>query len=128
MNRGTILYVAVALATAAGAWSMRPTGLTAAAYEDTGEALFPDFVEPTAAASLEVIGWDEEAAKVVTFKVQQKGGIWVIPSHNDYPADGTKRMGVAAASFVDVKKDIYFRDHPADHTQSGALVPHGHTA
>jgi len=127
MNRGTILYVAVALATAAGAWSMRPKDLTAVAYEDTGEALFPDFVDPTAAASLEVIGWDEEAAKVVTFKVQQKGGIWVIPSHNDYPADGTKRMGEAAASFVDVKKDIYFGDNPADHAKFGVLDPQGST-
>lgn len=127
MNRGTILYVAVALATAAGAWSMRPKDFATVAYEDTGEALFPDFVDPTSAASLEVIGWDEEAAKIVTFKVQQKGGIWVIPSHNDYPADGTKRMGEAAASFVDVKKDIYFGDNPTDHAKFGVLDPQGST-
>lgn len=127
MNRATMIYVAVALATAAGAWSMRPHEFSSVAYEDTGEALFPGFVDPTVATSLEVVGWDEEAAKVVTFKVQQKGGVWVIPSHNDYPADGTKRMGEAAASFIDVKKDMYFGENVADHAKFGVLDPQGAT-
>lgn len=125
MNRGTLIYVAVALVTAAGAWSVQPKPLPPATYEDTGEPLFPEFTDPTAATSLEVIGWDEDAARVVTFKVEQKGGVWVIPSHNDYPADGTARMGEAAASFVDVKKDIYLGDNPEDHAKFGVLDPQG---
>jgi len=125
MNRGTIIYVAVALATAAGAWSMRPAELPPVAYEDTGEALFPEFTDPTVAASLQVVAWDEDAANVVTFKVQQKGGVWVIPSHNDYPADGTERMGEAAASFIGVKKDLYLGENVADHAKFGVLDPQG---
>ncbi len=123
MNRGTILMVAIALGSAAGAWSMRPQVLPPATFEDTGEALFEGFTDPTVAASLSVVSWDEDQATVARFAVEQKEGRWVIPSHNDYPADGTERMGKAAASFVDVKKDTYFGDNPEDHAKFGVLDP-----
>lgn len=125
MNRGTIMMLAIALGTAAGAWSMRPKDLPPAQFEDTGEALFPDFTDPAVATALTVVSWDEDDAKVVRFAVEQKGGRWVIPSHNDYPADGTERMGKAAASFIDVEKDVYYGDKVEDHARFGVLDPEG---
>lgn len=125
MNRGTVIMVALALGSVALAWSARPQPLQAAAFEDTGEPMFAGFTDPTLATALEVVTWDDKAAKVVRFAVEQKAGRWVIPSHNDYPADGTERMGKAAASFIDVKKDIYYGDNAADHAKFGVLDPTG---
>ncbi len=125
MNRGTTILVALALGSAALAWSMRPKDLEAATFEDTGDPMFAGFTDPTLATSLEVTTWDEKTAKVQRFAVEQKQGRWVIPSHNDYPADGTERMGKAAASFIDTKRDLYYGDNAAEHAQYGVLDPTG---
>lgn len=123
MNRTTILYVVIALGSLGLAISMRPIEIATVAFEDTGTPLFPNFSDPAQATSLEVTGWDETAARVTNFKVEQKAGRWVIPSHNDYPADGTERMGKAAASFIDVKKDVLRSDRTEDHAQFGVEDP-----
>jgi uncharacterized protein YxjI len=125
MNRTTLIMVVLALGTSTLAWSMRPQELPPVQFEDTGELLFAQFTDPTTATSLSVVAWDEEDAKVVTFEVEQREGRWVIPSHNGYPADGTERMGKAAASFIDVKKDRYYGDDAADHAAFGVLDPDG---
>ncbi|MCA9694692.1 MAG: DUF4340 domain-containing protein [Myxococcales bacterium] len=119
----TALSVVIAAASLAGAISMRPVDIEVKPFEDTGTALFPDFDDPAKAASLEVIAWDEDEARYITFKVEQKDGSWVIPSHNDYPADGTEHMGKAASSFIDVKKDIVQSDRPEDHAAFGVIDP-----
>jgi hypothetical protein len=123
VNRTTIITALIALASLAGAIAMRPQPVAQVAYEDTGELLFPGFTDPQQASSLEVSGWDEASARVTNFKVELKDGKWVIPSHNDYPADGTERMGKAAASFIDVRKDIYRGDRPEDHAKFGLDEP-----
>jgi len=123
MNRTTILTAVVALASLGGALAMRPGPAPQVSYEDTGQLLFPSFTDPQQAASLEVIGWDDTAARNTSFKVELKDGRWIIPSHNDYPADGTERMGKAAASFIDVKKDIYRGDRPEDQSSYGLDDP-----
>lgn len=123
MNRTTILSAVIALGSLGLAIAMRPVEIAAVAYEDTGTPLFASFTDPAQATSLEVTGWDDTAARVTNFKVEQKAGRWVIPSHNDYPADGTERMGKAAASFIDVKKDILRSDRVEDHAQFGVEDP-----
>ncbi len=117
MNRTTIISVVIAASSLGLAVAMRPVELPPVAFEDTGTPLFPNFSDPAQAASLEVIGWDDAAARGTSFKVEQKAGRWLIPSHNDYPADGTERMGKAAASFIDVKKDILRSDRSEDHPE-----------
>lgn len=123
MNRTTLIMLALAAGSVGWAWSTRPQALPAAQYEDTGDALFPTFTDPSLATSLQVVAWDEESATPVTFSVKQKDGRWVIPSHEDYPADGTERMAKAAASFIDVKKDLYYGDKVEDHAAFGVLDP-----
>lgn len=123
MNRTTIIMVALALGSMGLAWNMRPLPPQTGSFEDTGTALSEGFTDPTLATALEVVTWDDKEAKVVRFAVEQKQGRWVIPSHNDYPADGTERMGKAAASFIDVKKDIYYGDNAAEHGQYGVIDP-----
>ncbi|HFE44027.1 MAG TPA: DUF4340 domain-containing protein, partial [Nannocystis exedens] len=123
MNRTTLISVAIALVSLAGAIAMRPVQIEPKPYEDTGDLLFPEFKDPALAASLEVTSWDDQAARMVSFKVEQKEGRWVIPSHNDYPADGTERMGKAAASFIDVRRDIVRSDRVEDHASFGVEDP-----
>ena len=123
MNRTTLISVVIALGSLGLAIWMRPIEVAAVAYEDTGDALFPNFTDPAQASSLEVTGWDDTGARVTNFKVEQKAGRWVIPSHNDYPADGTERMGKAAASFIDVKKDVLRSERVEDHAQFGVEDP-----
>jgi hypothetical protein len=125
MNRATTLLVVLALGSAAGAWSVRPKPLPALEDLETGQVLFEGFTDPTVATSLSVTSYDEESASVIRFAVEQKDGLWVIPSHNDYPADGTERMGKAAASFIGVKKDKQYGDRPEDHAAFGVLDPEG---
>ena len=123
MNRMTALSVVVALASLGGAYAMRPVEVEVKPYQDSGEELFPTFTDPEAAASLEVITWNEEEARFDQFKVELKEGVWVIPSHNDYPADAAEHMGKAAASFIGVKKDIVQSDRKEDHESFGVINP-----
>lgn len=123
MNRATLIMVACAAVTLGGALWMAPDTVYPAAFEDTGEPLFRDFTDFTGATSLAVVAWNEDSAKVTRFKVEQKAGRWVIPSHHDYPADAAERLGKAAASFIDVKRDIYYGDKPDDHARFGLLDP-----
>ena len=57
-------------------------------FSDQGEAFYPKFTDPLAAAALEVIEYDETSGTATPFKVQVKDGVWTIPSHYDYAADG----------------------------------------
>lgn len=127
MTRGTVIMAALALLSALGAYMMRPVEIPPAAFEDTGEPLFPDFVDPNVATHLEVREYDDEAAQLTRFSVKLEpsptGGQWVIPSHNNYPADGTEQMGKAAASFIGVKKDVVRSDAASDHAEFGVIDP-----
>ncbi len=123
MNRMTAISVVVALASLGGAYSMRPVEVEIQPYQDSGEELFPSFADAESAASLEVITWNEDEARFVQFKVELKEGVWVIPSHNDYPADASEHMGKAAASFIGVKKDIVQSDRKEDHASFSVINP-----
>ena len=123
MTRTTVIMAVMGLASIAGAYQMRPDPVPPAQYEDTGQPLFPEFKDPNAASDLKVVAWDDESATPIEFSVMQKDGKWVIPSHNDYPADGTERMAKAATSFLDVKKDTYLGDRVQDHAKFGVIDP-----
>ncbi|MEE9385929.1 MAG: DUF4340 domain-containing protein [Nannocystaceae bacterium] len=123
MNRTTSLMGIIAAASLTGAVAMRPVDVETPVFEDTGQPLFEAFTDPTHAASLEVREWDADGARLKTFNVKLAEGKWTIPSHNNYPADGTEQMGKAAASFVGVKKDLVRSNLPEDHDEFGVLDP-----
>ncbi len=123
MNRTTLVMVALALVSLGTAVALRPVELTPAEDDDSGEPLFGDFTDPALAARLEVQAWDPGAATVRSFSVELRDGRWLIPSHHDYPADATERMGRAAASFVDVERDVIRSDDPAEHASFGVQDP-----
>jgi hypothetical protein len=93
------------------------------AFADRGEAFFPDFEDPNAAATLEVVEFDEEAGAARPFKVTNSGGRWTIPSHHDYPADGEDRLARTAAGVMGIHKDDFRSDNVADHEALGVVDP-----
>lgn len=123
MKTGTLIFAGLAVVSVVGAVTMRPEVAPPPTFRDTGEELFPEFQDPNAATFLEVKEYNEDQARLVTFSVKLDDGKWVIPSHNNYPADGTERMGKAAASFIGATKDVVRSDDPKEHAEFGVIDP-----
>lgn len=122
-KRKTLVYVAVALALVVLAFVFSPRKITPNAFLDQGEQFFPDFTDPNEAASLEVVTYDSVTGSTYPFKVAFEGGRWVIPSHNNYPADAQDRLAKTAAGVIDIKKDDYRTDNVADYEICGVIDP-----
>lgn len=116
MAGGAVLLALVAFVTAP-----RPT--TPEAFADRGEVFFPGFEDPNAAATLEVVEYDDETGAPRAFKVTNEGGLWTIPSHHDYPADGEDRLSKTAAGVLGIKKDDFRSDNVSDHEALGVVDP-----
>lgn len=70
-----------------------------------GQDFFGDFTDPTKAAALSVVDFDEQTRDVQSFSVKQNDdGLWVIPSHHDYPAEAADRLAKSATSLLGLKK------------------------
>ena len=52
-----------------------------------------------------------------------KNGVWVIPSHYDYPADAKDRMASAAGLVIGLEKGPVRSDSRADHAALGVVDP-----
>ena len=122
-TRKTLVLCAVAAVLVVIAVLSAPRRVTPDAFLDQGEAFFPDFTDPNAARTLEVIDFDEETGSAKPFKVTFKDGIWTIPSHHNYPADGKDRLAETAAGIIGIKKDDYRSDNVADHETCGVVDP-----
>jgi len=124
----TLSFAGGALALALIAAVSAPRPRLPDAFADIGEPFFPGFEDPNAAASLEVVEWDEEAGSAKAFKVVNQGGAWTIPSHHDYPADGADRLAETAAGVIGIKKDDFRSENVADHEALGVVDPLDETA
>lgn len=111
-----LLLLAVAFATA-------PRPSTPDDFSDRGETFFPDFTDPNAATTLEVVDFSEETAAARPFKVTFHNGRWTIPSHFDYPADGKDRLAKTAAGLIGLKKDDFRSSNLADQEACGVVDP-----
>ena len=85
--------------------------------------LFPELSDASKAASLEIVKYDEELATLAPFKVVQSGGVWVLPSHQNYPADAKDHLAAAATELVDLKSLDVVSTSPADHETFGVIEP-----
>ena len=122
-TKKTIAFGVVALLLASGAFLTAPRKVTPDSFADQGELFFPDFQDPNAATTLEVIEFDEATAAARPFKVTFKDGRWTIPSHHDYPADGKDRLAKTAAGAIGIRKDDYRSNNVTDHEACGVLDP-----
>jgi hypothetical protein len=85
--------------------------------------LFPDLSSAAKAASLEIVKYDEGLATLAPFKVVQSGGVWVLPAHQNYPADAKDQLAAAATELVDLKVLDVVSSSPADHETFGVIEP-----
>jgi hypothetical protein len=118
---GSVLAAGLALLAAAIATG--PRAVSPELFSDQGEALFPGFKDPTDAASIEVTSFDQKSAAARPFKVERQQGRWVIPSHENYPAEAEKRLVETAARLKNLKKDSLRSDRVEDHKPFGVVDP-----
>ena len=119
----TTAFGGAAILAAAVAFGTAPSRSAPDAFFDVGETFFPEFTDPEAATSLEVVEFDEDTAAAAVFRVTNRNGLWTIPSHHDYPADGEERLANTAAGMIAVTKDDFRSDSVTDHEAFGVIDP-----
>ncbi len=119
----TLIYVGTAAVLVVIAWLLSPRTIVPDSFADVGEPFFPEFSDPNTALSMEVIEWDNATASARPFKVAFESGQWVIPSHNDYPADAADRLARTAAGVIDIVRDDFRSDSPNDYAAMGVIDP-----
>lgn len=122
-TRTTLAFAVAAVALVWFAWITAPQRVIPAALQDRGAPFFPSFVDPNAAASLEVVDFDPQAVVPRAFKVQNRDGRWTIPSHDNYPADARDRLSSIAAAVISLRRDDIVSDDVNDHERCGVLDP-----
>ena len=85
--------------------------------------LFPEFSDAGKAASLEILTYDDELATLQPFKVVKTGGVWVLPSQQNYPADAKDQLAVAATELIDRPILEVVSTSPGDHETYGVIEP-----
>jgi hypothetical protein len=107
-NIKTLIFAAVAAVALAAALLTGPSLSKPGADDVRGQALFPNFKDPLAVASVEIVECDEASATLSSFQVarltQRDGKTrWVIPSHDNYPADAKEQVAAAATDLMGLK-------------------------
>ncbi len=124
----TLTFVAVAAVVVVLAALFARPMLHAEKPEDLrGQLLYPNFKDPLAVTSLEIVEFDEDSATVRPFTVAQvdvKGKTrWVIPSHFDYPADAKDQVAAAASALMGLKILEVAGDRSSDQREYGVIDP-----
>ena len=99
--RRTGAFVAAGVALLVAGWLAQPRFTPRSEAPEQQGMLFPDLADAGKAASLEIVSYDDELATLAPFKVVQSGGVWVLPSHDNYPADAKDQLAAAATELVD---------------------------
>ena len=92
-------------------------------FAEVGKPFFEDFQNPGEATSLTVIGYNEDTAKAIPFSVEFKDGLWRIPSHHNYPADGEERLAKTATSIIGIRRGALESRRETDHARYGVIDP-----
>lgn len=104
-------------------WLAQPRYQSREVKPEAERILFPELTDVQKAASLEVVKYDEELATLQPFKVVQTGGVWVLPSHQNYPADAKDHLAAAATELVDLESLDVVTTTAADHETYGVIEP-----
>ncbi len=119
----TLIFVTLAGLALVSAFVARPTVDATRAPDQVNQPLFKEFTDPYSARSLEVKSYDPNLDSLQDFQVALKDGQWVIPSHEDYPADAEDNLKNAATLLVDLKVISVAGDRKEDHKEFGVVEP-----
>jgi hypothetical protein len=122
-NRRTLSFGGLALALLVVTWATAPRAKTSPVFADRGQTFFPQFTDPNAATSLEVVQFDPQTASARPFRVQNQNGRWTIPSQYNYPTDAKDRLAQTSAAIIALKRDDVASDTLADHERTGVIDP-----
>ena len=98
----TSIFILLAAALIVGAVVSRPRIADFKPEEMVGQSLFPQFTDPLAIKSLEIVKLDALGERS-DFRIIEVNGIWSIPSHDNYPADAKDQMGKVAEALTDLQ-------------------------
>ena len=121
--RRTAVFLGAGLLLLALGWAVQPRFKPATLKPAVERVLFPALTDAEKAASLEIIRYDDELATLYPFKVIKSGGVWVLPSHQNYPADAKDQLAAAATELVDLKALDIVTERAADHEVYGVIEP-----
>ena len=121
----TFLAIGAGLLLLGGWLNLRPMLRQRAVVGEAEQAkvLFPDLADPGKAASLEIVSFDDATATLKPFKVVRSEGVWVLPSHENYPADAKDQLAAAATELIDRPVLDVVSDSPGDHETYGVIEP-----
>jgi hypothetical protein len=103
--------------------AVQPRFKSATVEPEEQRVLFPELSDASKAASLEIVSYDDELSTLHPFKVIQSGGVWVLPAHQNYPADAKEQLAAAATALVDLKMLDVVSKSAADHETYGVIEP-----
>ena len=92
-------------------------------FENVGQPFFADFENSSDASSLEVLAVDANTAEVKSFRVEEKNGVWTIPSHYGYPAEAADRLARCSSSLIGLTRESLVGRTRSDHERFGVLDP-----
>jgi hypothetical protein len=122
-TRTTLIYLAVGFGLFVVGWALQPRFQARQVTAEMQEVLFPQLKDVAQAGSLEIVSYNEELAELSPFKVVKTGGVWVLPAHENYPADAREHLAAAATELIDMKALDVVSTSPADHETFGVLEP-----
>ncbi len=101
-NSKTCWFIAAAAVLVGVAWLSYPHAAIRDESAVLGKKLFPDFNDPGAVETLQILQFDQAKGDPVLLEVARQNGRWVIPSHSKYPADAKDHLAAAANSLIDL--------------------------
>ena len=122
-TKTTLLYLVVGFGLLLTGWWVQPRFQARSITAALQSVLFPDLEDVSQAGSLEIVSYNEELAELSPFKVVKTGGVWVLPAHDNYPADAQEHLAAAATELIDMKPLDVMSESPADHETFGVIEP-----
>ncbi len=119
----TLIYLAVGFGLLIVGWAVQPRFQARQVTAEMQEVLFPKLEDVAQAGSLEIVSYNEDLAELSPFKVVKTGGVWVLPAHDNYPADAREHLAAAATELIDMKALDVVSTSPADHETFGVIEP-----
>jgi len=123
----TLSLIGAAVFLAVVAALTRPHISSGEAEGQKGQLLFPEWKDPVAAKSLAITSVDETTSKLDEFKVADVDGKWVVPSHDNYPANAEDKVVRAASSIIGLHVLDVKGDNPGDQELYGVVEPNEKT-
>ncbi len=127
MNEGTKTGIFAGIAVLVGCvwWLAKPKDQADGPVVKPGTVLFEKLEDPSDAASLAILQYNEDLGEISEFEVAKNGktGLWSIPSHSDYAADAENRIRDVATSLVGLKILGVVTEDSTEHGLFGVVEP-----